>query len=334
MKICCFGETLLRLSPIMDKKWIVQQQCQSYIGGAELNVATALALWNLPIRYCTALPNNYLSKDITEYIEQLQIDSSHILFTDGRLGIYYLPQGDDLKNSSVIYDRANSAFANLMPNTIDWQIVLKDCNWLHLSAISPALNENVATTCIEAVKIAKQLGVTVSIDLNYRNKLWQYGKAPSAVMKKILPYCDVVMGNIWAAESLLAIPTFLNGNSSNTQANLLEATGKSMLQLHQQYPNVQTMAYTFRLPNEYFAVLQNGSTMEVSTTIALPLIKEKVGSGDCFMAGLIYGLIKKMNNSTIINFAVAAAVTKMDVLGDATTKTVKDIKTFLQNKIV
>jgi 2-dehydro-3-deoxygluconokinase len=326
--IFCFGELLLRLSP--TNNWTAENAMSVFIGGAELNVANALAKWNVPTKYCTALPSNYLSEEIILHLQQKNINTTPIQICGERIGTYYLPQGKDLKNAGVIYDRAYSSFSTLQKGTIDWKEVLKDCTWFHCSAISPALNENAAAVCEEALQAATAFGLTISIDLNYRNKLWQYAVEPSIVMKKLLPYCHVVMGNIWAAESLLGISSFIAESTGKTKEQLIEAAGKSMLQLHQQFKNVQTMAYTFRLQNEYFAVLQNGGQMEVSKVFYLNNVKDKVGSGDCFMAGLIYGLQHNHPPQQIINFAAAAAVGKLSVVGDATTQTIENITELLK----
>jgi 2-dehydro-3-deoxygluconokinase len=322
-----FGELLLRLSPTQN--WIDENAMPIFIGGAELNVATALAKWNVPSKYCTALPNNYLAQEISNHLQQKNIDTTAIQICGERIGTYYLPQGTDLKNAGVIYDRAYSSFSTLKKGMIDWKEVLKDCIWFHCSAISPALNKDVADVCEEALQAAIAMGLTTSIDLNYRNKLWQYGEKPCTIMKKLLPYCKVVMGNIWATESLLNIPSSIQNSYNKTKDELIAAAGQSMLQLHQQYSNVQTMAYTFRLQNEYFAVIQHGIEMQVSKSFPLTNVKDKVGSGDCFMAGLIYGLHHRHSPTQIINFAAAAAVSKLGVIGDATNQTVQQINEFL-----
>jgi 2-dehydro-3-deoxygluconokinase len=324
-KVFFFGELLMRFSPQMQGQFIKDAAMPVFIGGAELNVATALSLWNVPTKYCTALPNNYLADEIISDIQHKKIDTSAIKICGDRIGTYYLPQGSDLKNAGVIYDRAYSSFSTLQKGMINWNKVLKDCSWFHCSAISPALNENVAAVCEEALQAATALGLTISIDLNYRNKLWQYGVNPSLVMKKLLPYCHVVMGNVWAAENLLGIPASIMESDGKTKEQLVEAAAKSMLQLHQQYKNVQTMAYTFRLQNEYFAVIQHGAKMEVSKMFPLNNVIDKVGSGDCFMAGLIYGLRQNHSLQQIINFAAAAAIGKLSVKGDATNQTVQKI---------
>jgi 2-dehydro-3-deoxygluconokinase len=323
--VFCFGELLLRLSPESGGKWIQESAMPVYIGGAELNVATALAGWGIPARYCTALPDNFLSREICEELKQKNIDISAIHFSGNRIGIYYLPQGADVKHAGVIYDRAHSSFSELKPGMIDWKKVLKDCSWFHFSSISPALNENVASVCKEALDKASELGVTVSVDLNYRSKLWQYGKKPVDVMKDLMPHCHVVMGNLWSAEQLLGIESPLKDSTGKTQDELLEAAALSMKQIQIAYPQAAAIAYTFRLEQKYFAVLQQGSNRYVSEEYSIATIVDKVGSGDCFMAALIYGLNRNFSPKEVIDFSAAAAVGKLSEKGDSTHQSADDI---------
>lgn len=322
-KVCCFGEILLRLSP--GNEWLQTNQMPFFMGGAELNVATALAKWNIPVKFITAAPDNYLSKQAVESVNKKNIGCSDIMYFGNRIGIYFLPVGSELKNAGVIYDRADSSFATLKPGMLDWDKILADCSWFHFSAISPALNESIAAVCKEALEAASAKGLTISVDLNYRNKLWQYGKQPADVMPGLLKYCHVVMGNIWAAESLLGIASLINESTGKTRLELIEAAGNSMLQIHLQYPQVTTMAYTFRLEKEYWAVMQHGAVMEISKEFALGEVVDKVGSGDCFMGGLIYGLCNQHTVKDIIDFAAAAAVGKLQEAGDGTNQTIEDV---------
>jgi 2-dehydro-3-deoxygluconokinase len=324
-KVFCFGELLLRMSPALDGRWIDHAQMPVYIGGAELNAATALAQWGISTKYCTALPDHYLSREVMHELVTKHIDTSAIHFGGNRIGIYYLPQGADLKNAGVIYDRAHSSFAELRPGTIDWEKVLDGCSWFHFSAISPALSEQAAAVCKEAVQAAAAKGLTISVDLNYRAKLWQYGKNPQGIMPELLQYCQVVMGNIWAVETLLGLPSAIQESKGLSQEALVAAAGQSMLQLHKAYSTITTMAYTFRLQDTYFGVLQQGPTMAVSPVFPLTNTVDKVGSGDCFMAGLIYGLYNQHQSQAIIDFAAAAATGKMMELGDATRQSVDAI---------
>lgn len=329
--VCCFGELLLRFSPKMQGVFIKENNMPVYIGGAELNVATALALWQQPVKYVTALPGNYLSSEIADFISIKNINTDAIKYAGERIGTYYLPQGTDLKNNAVIYDRNFSSFSQLKPGDLDWDEILKDVSWFHFSAISPALKENVAAVCREALQVAASKKIPISVDLNYRSKLWQYGKPPTEVMPELVKYCQVIMGNLWAAESLLGIPSSLKDSTGKSKEELQLAAGKSMLQLHHQYPAATHFAYTYRMEKEYFAVLQHGAEMVVSDQFPIGQEKDKVGSGDCFMAGLIYGITNKHLPQDIINFSAAAAIAKLQQVGDATTSSVAHIKQTIKN---
>ena len=332
--VLCFGELMLRLSPELGGKWIHDEMFTTHIGGAELNVAAALANWNVPVKYCTALPNHYLSKEICDELERRKIETSAINFSGNRIGVYYLPKGAELKSAGVIYDRAYSAFGQLKPGMINWNEVLRDCSWFHFSAICPALNENIVAVCKEALEVASGMGITISVDLNYRPKLWQYGKKPVEIMPGLVKYCNVIMGNLWAVESLLGIESTIKDSTGKTKKELVEAAGKSMLQLHKQYPKAGTFAYTFRLDKDYFAVLQHGPAMAVSETYAIKNVVDRAGSGDCFMGGLIYGLTNDHSPGEIINFAASAAVGKLGEKGDLSKQTIEQVKELMRSHVI
>lgn len=326
----CFGELLLRLSPESGGSWIKNNSIPVYIGGAELNVATALANWNVPVKYCTALPQNYLSTEICDYILKKNIDIDTILFSGNRIGTYYLQQGTDLKNAGVIYDRSNSSFAELKPEQINWDEILNNISWLHFSAISPALNQNVASVCKEALEAASSKGIIISVDLNYRNKLWQYGKQPIEIMPDLAEHCNLIMGNIWAAKTLLGIPLDDNMNYKIDKSRYLEHAGKTSNAIMKIFPNCKAVANTFRFDDgegiNYYASLNTGDQQFVSQEYSTKNVIDKVGSGDCFMGGLIYGYYSKLNPGEIIDFSAAAAYKKLFIKGDATTSTVEEIK--------
>lgn len=320
----------MRFSPEMNYGFIKNHQMPVYIGGAELNVATALQLWNVPTKYVTALPDNYFAKEIVDDLQMRGINTTAIHFAGERIGSYYLPQGKDLKNNAVIYDRNYSSFSQLKPGDLHWDEMLQDVSWLHISAISPALNSNVANLCLEAVKAAKAMGITVSIDLNYRSKLWQYGKQPIEVMPAIVQYCDVIMGNIWAAESLLGIAAPIKESIGQSKEQLIVAAKESMVLLQQQYPNASSFAYTFRLDERYFAVLQQQEITSVSATFPIEDVVDKVGSGDCFMGALIYGMHLQHTPEYIINYAAAAAIAKLQQKGDVTSSSIQHIEDLIK----
>jgi 2-dehydro-3-deoxygluconokinase len=331
-KVLSFGELLLRICPGGD--WLQDNTLPFYIGGAEANVATALALWGVPSAYLTALPDNSITREIAVYLEEKRIDTSRIVYHGERLGIYYLPKGKDLKNAGVIYDRAHSSFADLQPNTLDWDKILHDIGWLHFSAISPALNAKAATVCTEMVKAATQKNITISVDLNYRAKLWQYGAAPTDIMPGLVEHCHLVMGNLWAVEKMLGIPVDTSLMATDTKKDYLEHAWLTSEQVMQNFPKVRYVANTFRFDQgeqgiRYYTSFYTNKTLYHSKEYVSGKILDKVGSGDCFMAGLIYGLHKDQPVQDTLEFATAAAYQKLFIPSDATNQRAEDIKKFM-----
>lgn len=324
--ILCFGETLLRFAPSLEGKWIEDSSMPTYIGGSELNVAFALARWKTKVKYLTALPNNYLTDEIITYLKGNQIDTSSIIKSTGRMGNYFLPMGDDFKNKGVIYDRNNSSFSLLNKEQINLDLLFQDVTWFHLSSICPALNENIAGLCLELVKEAKKRNITTSIDFNYRNKLWQYGIKPSKIMDPITQYCDVLMGNVWAVEALLDVQV---DQQSIENADYFNASESCINVLREKYSGLKTIALTYRFDNVkepyYLATFYHNKTLIVSDKFNIKSIIDKVGSGDCFMAGLIYGITNNWFPKDTINFCVKAAIKKLGEFGDHTNAEIEDI---------
>lgn len=337
-KVLCFGELLLRMSPKGNGEWLQQNNVATYVGGAELNVATALAKWEIPTQYFTALPDSSLSQDLISYLKEKQIDTSSIQISGNRIGLYYLPQGKDLKNAGVIYDRNNSSFSELKKGTINWDEILNEVDWLHLSAINPALNQEVADVCLELLKAASKKGITISLDLNYRAKLWKYGKEPVEIMPALAQYCDLIMGNIWAANKLLGIPLSEEFEKVSSNEKYLEQALITSEWIVKHFPKVKKVANTFRFdtsPNsiQYYGTLYSEGQLHVSDEINAASISDKIGSGDCFMAGLIYGSKNQWNADEILNFSAKAAVGKMYETSDATNQTVLSILANKESKM-
>jgi 2-dehydro-3-deoxygluconokinase len=326
--VACFGELLLRFSPAANGAWIEQCSMPVYIGGAEFNVATALANWDVAVKYITALPPNQLTAAIINLMQHKNIRTNGIQQQGDRIGLYYLPAHADLKNPGVIYDRAGSSFSMLKTGALHWPGLLQSCSWFHFSAITPALNSDMPALCTEALQAAKQQGITVSVDLNHRPKLWQYGQQPSTVMPGLMQYCDVVMGNVWSAQQLLGIRhDIADGDTSfNT---LTAAADKCIQQIQLNWPQVKTIALTFRMADTYFAVLHQHQQTITSAIIPIKNIINQAGSGDCFMAGLIYGIRKQWPVLQTVNFAVTAATGKLYEPGDYTLQTLAQIFTRL-----
>lgn len=333
-KVLSFGDILLRLSPDVDGKWIDQHAMPVYLGGAELNVAHALAKWNIPVAYCSAAPSNYLTSAILEKLQVHGIDTSRMITSGDRIGIYFLAQGTDLKNAGVIYDRANSATAQLQVGQVNWDEILKDISWFHFSAISPAISENLAAVCEEVLHAARKKNIFISVDLNYRAKLWKWGKEPHEVMPELVKYCDMVMGNIWAIEKMLGIK--LNDDFKVEKSICVSQSQKSSEEVMRKFPQCKQVANTFRFDEgsklKYYSTLFTKNGLTVASEYDVTDIIDKVGSGDCFMGGLIYGNLNNLSEKDTLEFATAAAVDKMYVLGDATTSTPDQIKARIKSK--
>jgi 2-dehydro-3-deoxygluconokinase len=328
-RILSFGELLLRICPDAGGQWLNDNQLPFFIGGAELNVAGALALWQLPSAYFTALPDNALSAQIIDHLEAKKVDTSPILKHGDRIGLYYLTQGKDVKNNALIYDRAGSAFAMLKPGQVNWDEVLDGVTWLHFSAICPAISQDVADVCLEVLEAASAKGITISVDLNYRSRLWKYGKQPIDVMPQLVKYADLVMGNVWAAELMLGIPVVPDIHESGQKSIYLKEALKTSETIMAQYPKCKAVANTFRFDAgegiNYYTALYTGDKLYNSSQYETDKVVDKVGSGDCFMAGLIYGFYNNLGPQQTLQFATAAAYTKLFIEGDATNKTVEEI---------
>jgi len=320
-KVLCFGELLLRISPAVSEE-SEKQPVLVYVGGAEANVATALAGWEVPVKYCTVLPDNFMAKHMLHYLEYHNIYTSSVLFSGNRIGLYYLERGADLKGS-MVYDREHSSFSELKPGMIDWDRVLHDVSWFNFSAISPALNENVAKVCLEAVEAASKKNITISVDLNYRSRLWKYGKKPHEVMPALVEYCDVIMGNIWSANTLLGIDIDEHIHDKRSKHAYLEHAEISSKAIIKKFPKCKTVANTFRFDSKendilYYTCLYMDGKQYHSPEFTCHGVIDRSGSGDCFMAGLIYGLYNQHAPQELLNYASAAAFGKLQEFGDAT----------------
>ncbi|MBC8053013.1 MAG: sugar kinase [Sphingobacteriaceae bacterium] len=320
-KVLCFGELLLRVSPAPNDE-AEKNPFLLYMGGAEANTATALAGWNVPVKYCTVLPDNFMSDYIIDYLEYRGIYTSSILRSGSRVGVYYLDRGADLK-SSVAYDRDRSSFSELKRGMVDWDKVFRDVSWFNLTAISPALNEDVADVCLEALEAASRKNITISMDLNYRARLWKYGKEPVEVMPALVEHCDLVMGNIWSANSLLGTAVDDDIHRKGTKEAYLEHARATSIEIMKKFPKCKSVANTFRFDNDqnnllYYTSLYTEGKQFNSQEFKARGVIDRSGSGDCFMAGLIYGFYNKHNIQDIVDYATAAAFGKLQEQGDAT----------------
>lgn len=328
--VLSFGELLLRICPDTHGDWLRTNQLPVYVGGAELNVASALACWDIPASYLTAIPESMLSSQLKGYIEARGINADRISFRGNRMGIYYLSAGEDVKHAGVIYDRAHSAFAELQPGDINWAEIFEGIAWFHFSAICPAVSENLVAVCEEALRYASEQGIFISLDLNYRAKLWQYGKQPLEVMPGLAQFADLIMGNVWAAELMLGMPLASDLKIRDEEQAYLEQAETTSKAIMKQFPKCKAVANTYRFDYletgiKYYTTYYAENQFYRSAVYTTPDYVDKVGSGDCFMAGLIYGHFKGHQDQEILDFAAAAAFNKLFVASDSTSTSAADI---------
>lgn len=313
VKVISFGEILLRLSPEWE-----QHSAALYVGGAEANVAAALARWGTPVAYVSCVPENGVAMHALQQLEKLGVATDRMLKGGDRVGIYYLEQGKDLKNAGVVYDRKYSSFSQLQPDSIDWDHLLADADWFHWSALTPALNPDTAAICKEVLQAAARKGLTISTDLNYRSKLWQYGRQPVEIMPELAAYCDVIMGNIWATQQMLGTSLYIAAEEKEVYLEQAKAVAQ---QITEKYPRCKKVAFTFRFSNApahnlYYTTWYENGALSVSKQYETYEVVDRVGSGDSFMAGLIHAQINGMNADDTIAFATAAAWSKLFLKGD------------------
>jgi 2-dehydro-3-deoxygluconokinase len=317
-KILCFGELLLHFAPDSEGNWLNDQSLKIFVGGAEYNVAAALAQWNNPVKLLSALPENFLGNQLESQLKNKEIE---VLAekSNGRIGTFYLSSDGDMQNASVVYDRFPSVFTQSDFKTFSFDEIFSEVKWLHISTITPALSENAYQKCMDLMKEAATRNITVSLDLNYRSALWQ-NRNPSAKIIALMPFVNVLMGNIWSIQQFLEIPIEYELNGNFDDRNLLKQAGKSALEIQKIYPNVKMIANTFRFTKgeevNYFATLFADEKLLISEHYHSTTIEERIGSGDSFMAALIHGTLKGNSLQQILEDAAKVAFKKLFVKGD------------------
>lgn len=293
-------------------------------------MAVSLANYGIPAEFVTRLPANDIGDCAIMAMRKYGVGTQYIVRGGERLGIYFLEMGAVSRASKVIYDRAYSSISTIKKGTIDWEEVFKDAQWFHWTGITPAISQAAADVCLEAIQAANQLGVTVSTDLNYRKNLWQYGKKPGEIMPALVEGCDIILGNEEDAEKHFDIHPegvdVTHGDTIDAQAYI--SVGK---QLMARFPLAKKVIVTLRgsisaSHNTWSGVLYNGKELLESPTYQITHIVDRVGGGDSFMGGLIYGLITWPNDDQkALDFAVAASCLKHTIYGDANLVTVDEV---------
>ena len=328
--VVTFGEIMLRLSPPGRQRFGQARSFEALYGGGESNVAVSLANFSLPAEFVTRLPSNDLGEACLQYLRQYGVETRYILRGGERLGIYFLENGAAQRGSKVIYDRAGSSFATLQPGMLDWRQILEQASWFHWTGITPAVSQGAAAVCLEAVKVATDLGLTISCDLNYRAKLWKWGKSAGEVMQELVNLCDVVVANEEDAEKVFGI------KAPDADANAGKVDAEKFIpvceKLVAHFPRLQTVAITLRgslsaSHNTWGGALWQKGKFHIAPIYDITDIVDRVGAGDSFAAGLIYGLNQFGNDpQRVLEFAVAASALKHSIFGDFNMVSVTEVE--------
>lgn len=319
MKYVTFGEIMLRLRSNERERLFQKPELEATFGGGEANVAVSLSIFGEDAAFVTAVPDHAVGEAAVRELMKYGVDTSSINRVKGsRLGIYYLETGANQRPSLVVYDRADSAIANAKPEDFDFDKIMNGADWFHTTGITPAISQGAADCALAAMKAAKKAGATVSIDLNYRKKLWNYGKTAPEVMRELVKYADVIIANEEDIQKCLGI----EADSDVTKGELDTDVYKALCaEVRKQFPNISVIAVTLREShsadyNGWSAALSGKTGFYLSRHYEITNIVDRVGGGDSFAAGIIYGLSHYDDEQYAINYAVAASCLKHSISGD------------------
>jgi 2-dehydro-3-deoxygluconokinase len=332
-KIVTFGEIMLRLVPPGYDRFSQARQFNASFGGGEANVAVSLANYGLKVDYVTRLPKNDIAEACVMDLRRYNVGTDKIIYGGDRLGIYFLEAGAVARPSKVIYDRANSSIAEIKPGMVNWDSVFEGVTWFHWTGITPAISEGAALACKEAIEAANKKGITVSTDLNFRKNLWKWGKKAPEVMPDLVSGCDIILGNEEDAAMVFGIhPEGVDVKSGHVDAAAYESVCRQMMK---KFPRAKKVIVTLRGSvnanhNTWSGVLFDGKKLYQAPEYDITHIVDRVGGGDSFMGGLIYGLITfPTDDQKALDFAVAASCLKHTINGDFNLTTVKEVETLM-----
>lgn len=318
MKIVTFGEVMLRLSTPGVERFIQTDSLTMHFGGTEANVAASLAQLGAHAVHVTRFPDHALGRAASGYLRKYSVDTQYIRYGDGRLGVYFLETGAGSRASQIIYDRVDSAFSRIQADEIDWEPILQGADWFHWTGITPALSQGAADCLLAAIKTANRLNVPVSTDIVYRSNLWQYGRTPQEIMPALTEGCTLVLGS----------KTLFSGLYGVVGSSFQEA-GRAMMD---RFPAIRYITDTKRNSvsashNQLSAKLFDGDTVYKSTLYDIQPITDRIGTGDAYMAGLIYGLLTFNDPQRAVEFGVAASALKHTIPGDVNLASIAEIDT-------
>ncbi|MCG6878991.1 MAG: sugar kinase [Deltaproteobacteria bacterium] len=330
-----FGEIMLRLKAPHQERLFQTPYLEATFGGGEANVAVGLAQFGLRAAFVSVIPDNAVGSACVKELQKQGVDTSFILRAGERLGIYFLEPGANQRPSKVIYDRSHSAISSALSGDVDWKRVFENATWFHISGITPAISQSAADLSMEAVRQARDMGITVSCDLNFRKKLWRYGKTAPEVMREIVQYVDVAVGNEEDCQRALGIKADVEIESGILEVEKYRTLTERVLE---QFPNLNHVAITLREShsanhNGWSAVMNDGRDFFVSKQYDVRNIVDRVGTGDTFAAGLIYGLNNLENQAKALQFAVAASCLKHSIPGDLPLLSVEEVNNLVQGSV-
>lgn len=330
MKVVTFGEIMLRLATPYNLRFSQAVSFDATYGGGEANVAVSLANYKIPVEFVSRIPKNDIGDACIMNLRKYDVGTNHILRGGERLGIYFLEKGSVNRASKVVYDRSNSSISKVETGMFNWDEIFKDANWFHWTGITPAISQEAADVCLEAIQGANKKGIIVSCDLNYRKNLWKYGKKANEVMPGLVQRCKIVLGNEEDAEMSLGIkPEGVDVTVGHVNSEAYLSVSKKIMEL---FPKVEKVITTLRTSinadhNMWSGILYDGKEFYQAPDYDITHIVDRVGGGDSFMGGLIYGLLTyKNNDQKALNFAVAASCLKHTIQGDFNLVTIDEVE--------
>jgi 2-dehydro-3-deoxygluconokinase len=326
---------MLRLATPGHLRFGQTKELLSTFGGGEANVAVSLAGFGMDAEFVSRLPQNDIADWCIAELRKQSVGTTNIVRGGERVGIYFLETGAVMRPSKVVYDRAHSSISTMTPEMIDWERVLAGADWFHWTGITPALSQSAADTCLAAIKAANRLGVTVSCDLNFRKNLWKYGKTASEVMPAMVEGCDIIFGNEEDAEKVFGIkPEKFDATRTGGEidARQFESVCRQMTR---RFPRAGKIILSLRGSinadhNTWGGCLWDGKKLHISPRYDITHIVDRVGGGDSFMAGLIYGLLTYNDDARALGFAVAASALKHTIFGDFNQVSVSEVENLMK----
>lgn len=331
MRVVTFGEIMLRLKAPGRERFFQSPMLEATFGGGEANVAVSLANYGMDAAFVTVLPENVLADACLRELRRYSVDTSKIVRGPGRMGVYFLEAGANQMPSKVVYDRADSAVSLAKPGDIDWEESFDGADWFHITGITPAISETAMLLSLESVKAAKEMGLTISCDFNYRKKLWKYGKKAPEVMNELVKYVDVAIANEEDCQRSLGISADVDVESGSLETEKYKALSDKVLET---FPNIQLIGITLRESisadhNNWSACLNDREGFYLSRKYEIRDIIDRVGGGDSFGGGLIYSLNNYESRQDALEFAVAASCLKHSISGDFNRVSVADVENLM-----